>query len=113
MNRLARYRFRFLPTSAGLFRELADEIRDQSGPTSLVRGATATAIVAVEVFMEQDVVLEMRIGLKFLIGTEHRTPAVGPAHKQLEQSAAQFNRDLVQGQHDAGAGRTLDLQAVA
>src|SRR6266508_1150912 len=100
MNRPGRYRFRALHTSAGLFFcELADEIRDQSGPAGLVRCATATAIVAVEVFMEQDVVLEMRISLKFLVGAEHGTPAVGSAHKQLEHTAAQFIRDLVQGQH--------------
>src|SRR5947199_41631 len=57
MNRLSRYRFRLLHTSAGLFfREVANEIRDQSGPAGLVRCATATAVVAGEVFKENDAV---------------------------------------------------------
>ena len=55
----------------------------------------------------------MGIGLKFFIIAENRTSPVGTAQEDLEQSAAQFVRDLVQRQHNPGAGRTLDLQIVA
>ena len=93
--------------------KLANEIRDQSGPAGLVRGAAAAAIVAVEVFVEQDVVLEMGIGLKFFVVAENRAPAVGTAQEELDHAAAQFVRDLVEREHDAGAGRALDLEPVA
>ena len=95
MNRIGRYQFRAHRTSAGLFRELCDQVCDQSGPAGLMRCATATAIVTMEVFMKQDVVLEMRIGLKFFVAAENRASAVGTAQKDLEQPAAQFVRDLV------------------
>src|SRR5262249_23408362 len=96
-----------------LFRELVDQVGDEPRPTGLVRCATAAAIVAVEIFMEQDVILEMRIGLKFLVAAENRAPAICPAQKKLEQASAQLVCDLVERAHDAGAGRTFDLEPVA
>src|SRR5262245_46637471 len=83
MNRIGQYRFRAFDARAGLIRELRDQVRDQSGPAGLVRCATATAIVAVEVFMEQDVVLEMRIGLKFFVAAKTGRLPSGPRRKIL------------------------------
>src|SRR6476659_6147656 len=88
LNRLSRRRFRACDISSLFVHELTDQIRHQPGPTGLVRCAAAAAVVAVEVFMEQDVVLEMRIGLKFFVAAEHRSPAVGAALEQLEHAAA-------------------------
>src|SRR5262245_55939933 len=84
MNGLTRNRFRGRRVSIRLFRELADQVGNEPGPTGLVRCATAAAIVAVEIFVKQDVVLEMGIGLKFLVAAENRAPAVAPAQKKLE-----------------------------
>src|SRR5215813_14034478 len=94
MNRLGRDRFRAFYIRGRRLRQLADEVGDQSGPAGLVGCATAAAIVAVEVFMEQDVVFEMRVGLKFFVAAENRTSPVGTAQEDLEQPAAQFVRDL-------------------
>src|SRR5262249_43725293 len=63
--------------------------------------------------MKQNVVLEMRIGLKFFVAAENRAPAVCAAQKKLEQAPAQLVRDLVECQHRAGTGRTFDLEPLA
>ena len=55
--------------------QLADQVGDEPGPAGLMRSAAAAAIVAVEVLVEQDVVLEVWIGLKFLVAAEDGAPA--------------------------------------
>ena len=47
--------------------QVRDHIGDQTTPTGLVRGAQATPVVAVVIFMEEDVVAEVRIGLHLLV----------------------------------------------
>src|SRR5690348_2704901 len=113
LNRLSRQRFRRRDLSGFFVRKLSDQIRHQPGPTGLVRGAAAAAIVAMKVFMEKNVVLEMRIGLKFFVAAEHWAPAVGAALEELEQAAAQLIGNLIEGQHDARAGRAFDLESFA
>src|SRR5436305_26144 len=80
--------------------EMVYKVGDETGPARLVGGAAPAAIVAVEVLVEQDVVLEMRIGLELLIAAENRTPAVGAAEKEPEQTMTQLVGDLVERQHD-------------
>src|SRR5262249_5106609 len=113
LNRFSRDRFRASDMSNVFVHELTDQIRYEPGPTGLVRRTAATAVVAVKVFMEQDVVLEMRIGLKFFVAAEHWAPAAGAALEQLEHAATQLIGNLVHGQHDARAGRTFDFEPVA
>ena len=81
--------------------ELIDEVGDEAGPAGLMRSATAAAIVAVKVLEEQDVVLEIRIGLELFIASEDGAPSIGTALKELQQTPAQFVADLIQRQHDA------------
>ena len=78
-----------------------DEVGDEAGPAGLMRSATAATIVAVKVLEEQDVVLEMRIGLELFIASEDGAPSIGAALKELQQTPAQFVGDLIQRQHDA------------
>src|SRR5262245_16796589 len=52
-----------------------DQLRDDTGPARLVAGSEARAIVAVEIFIEQDVIFPLWIGLKFLRTSIHRPPA--------------------------------------
>ena len=56
--------------------ELGDHVGDQRAPAGLMRGAQPAAGVAVEVFVEQDVVLEVRIGLELVVVAEDRAPPV-------------------------------------
>ena len=52
-----------------------DQLGDDTGPARLVAGSKARAIVTVEIFVEQDVIFPLRIGLKFLRTSVHRPPA--------------------------------------
>ena len=49
------------------------QLRDQSGPAGLMRGADAAAGVAVKIFVEQHVIAEVRVVL--LARVLRRTPA--------------------------------------
>ena len=44
----------------------ADQVRDQAGPAGLVRGADARAGVAMEVLVELQQVVPLRVGLELL-----------------------------------------------
>src|SRR5450755_2725988 len=55
--------------------EQFDELRDQARPSRLMAGSQARAIIAVEVFVEEQVVLPQRIRLEFLHTSKYRTPA--------------------------------------
>ena len=51
---------------------LLKQFRDQGSPSRLMIRANPGAIIAVKILIEQNVVLEIRIGLKFLRAPEHR-----------------------------------------
>ena len=53
------------------------QLGHQAGPAGLMRGADATAGVSVKIFMEQDVVLEVRIGREFRVILQHGALAKG------------------------------------
>jgi hypothetical protein len=53
------------------------QLRDQTRPTCLMRGSDASACIAMEVFVEEQVIPEMRVGLHAGVMTECR-PAAGP-----------------------------------
>src|SRR5258708_33399220 len=55
--------------------EKLDQLCDHAGPTGLMAGPEARAVVAVEVLVEQDVILPLGIGLEFLRAAVHRPPA--------------------------------------
>ena len=65
--------------SFALFATLLQEFGHQRGPTRLVTGADAGAVIAVEIFVEQDQITPMRIVLKRLRTTVDRPAAVGVA----------------------------------
>jgi hypothetical protein len=50
--------------SFALFATLLQEFGHQRGPTRLMTGADASAVIAVEVFVKQDQIAPMRIVLK-------------------------------------------------
>ena len=73
-----------------------DQVGDDPRPAGLVRGAEAGAVVAVEVLVEEDVVLPLRIGLEPLDPAEARPPAVGADEEDRDQPVAQVGGDLVE-----------------
>ena len=62
--------------------------RDDPGPAGLVARAEAGAVVAVEVFVEQDVVAPVRIVLELLGAAVHRPPAVLVAQEDAREAVA-------------------------
>ena len=53
--------------------EYFDELRHYASPTCLMAGAQTGAVVSVEIFIEQYVILPFGIGLEFLRASVHRT----------------------------------------
>src|SRR5262245_44755 len=90
-----------------------DQLRDDTRPARLVAGAKARAIVTVEIFVEQDVILPLRIGLKFLCTAVHRPPARPIAQKDPGEPMGDVPGHLEQGHDLARTGWTLDGEGVA
>ena len=58
-------------------------------------------LVAMEVFMEQQVVAPMRVGLKHLVRAKHGSAAMGITQKDVCQPAREFLCDLPERPHGA------------
>src|SRR5918995_3958106 len=86
------------------------QLGDRAGPAGLVRGADAAAVVAVEVFVEQHVVPEVRIVLQFRMRAERRAPAVLVAQENATETTRERLGDLLDRDEVAGPGRALDLE---
>ncbi len=73
---------------------LLEEFGDEPRPARLVAGADAGAVVAMEVLVEEDEVLPVRILLEGLEAPVHWTPAVGAAEEDRRQPARQLGGDI-------------------
>src|ERR1035437_8624882 len=69
-----------------------------AGTAGVVEGADGGAVVAVEVFAEDQVVVPGGVGLQELGAAEAGPPAVGPAGEDRDQPVLQVGGDLIQGQ---------------
>ena len=63
---------------------LLDQLGDQAGPPGLVAGAEAGAGVAIEIFVEQDEVAPVRIGLELLAIAVDRPAALRCLRKRAQ-----------------------------
>ena len=78
----------FLPNSRlfrVLFTALLQQFCDQSRPAGLMAGSDAGAVVAVEVFVKQDVIAKVRISLELAVITENRTLSIFILQKYARQ----------------------------
>src|SRR3954465_10329763 len=89
------------------------QFRYQTGPTGLMGGANASARIAVKVFIEEQVIPEMRVGLHTRVVTESRSAAIAICEEYLRQACRDFVRRVVQRDKLPGTGRTLDLELIA
>src|SRR5947209_10257780 len=96
-----------------LLAALLEELGDEAGPARLVARADAGAVVAVEVLVEQNHVAPVRVALELLRVAEDRPAAVLAAQEDPREAPRELGRHLPEVQLCAGAGRALDLQAVA
>src|SRR5262245_4255905 len=69
---------------------LLKELGHKPGPAGLVAGAEAGASLAVEVLVEEDEVLPVRIRLERLEAAVHRPASVGTAEEDRGQAPRQF-----------------------
>src|ERR1700745_67774 len=74
--------------------EQFDQFSHQAGPSGLMTGSETCSIVTVEVLVEQDVVLPLRVCLEFLRTTVHRAPAGFIPQKDSGQTVGDLARDL-------------------
>src|SRR5687768_13531667 len=68
-----------------------EHLCDQTGPAGLVAGAKPGAVVAMEVFVKQQVILPVGICLEFFRAAENRTPAILVTQKDAGQPSGQFH----------------------
>src|SRR5512135_2683705 len=71
-----------------------DELPNEPRPAGLMAGPQPGAVVAVEVFMEKDIVAPLRIVLELLHAAVHRPPARRIAQKDAGQAMRQLLADF-------------------
>ena len=71
-----------------------DHLRDQPSPAGLMVGAQPGTVVAVEILVELQVVVPMRIGLKFFRSTVHRALALCVPEKNGRKAVGNLLADL-------------------
>src|SRR5258708_11944603 len=90
-----------------------DQIGDESGPARLMRCAQAFARIAVEVLVEEQLIVPAWIVLKPGVIAEGGTVALVVVEEQREQAAAEFPRHRVEGEEPPRARRTFDAELIA
>ena len=90
-----------------------EQQRDGAGPAGLVAGADAGAVVAVEVFVERDQVVPVRVGLELLYSAVDRPASVLVVGERRRQARGDFGGDLEQVHLLPRAGGALDFELVA
>src|SRR5262245_11016976 len=90
-----------------------EQLGDEAGPAGLMRGAGAAPRIAVKIFVELQVVAEMRVALQLGVIAEYRPFAVGVAQEQARQAALQLARHAFDGGETSGTAGTFDLEVVA
>ncbi len=93
--------------------EKLDQFGNQACPAGLVARPQPSAVVSVEVLVEQDVILPLRTGLELLRASIHRRPARLIAQEASSQPIGNFSCHFKQIHHFARAGRTLNPEVVA
>src|SRR5262249_14768351 len=86
---------------------------DKAGPTGLMTGAEARAIVAVQIFVEQDEIAPVRVILEFPCPAIHRPPAIRVLEEDAGKSAPDLLGHLVEIHSPPGTGWTLDGELIA
>ena len=89
-----------------------EEFGDEAGPAGLVRGAAAAAGVAVEIFVEEDVILEVRVAGLLGMVLQDGALAVRAGEEEFDEPAGQFVGHFVEGEEFPGAGGAFDFEIV-
>src|SRR2546426_5399088 len=98
---------------ARLLPALLQQLCDEPRPAGLVAGPDARAVVAVEVFVEEDQVAPVRVTLKFLGPPVDGTAPVLVAEEDSREAPRDLAGDRPQVEHGPGAGRARHLERIA
>ena len=90
--------------------EKLDQFRDETGPPGLVACPKTRAVISVEVLVEEQVILPMRICLEFLCASVNRPPASLIPKEDPGQPSADFTSYLEQIHPFSRASRALDFE---
>src|SRR3954469_23885762 len=75
--------------------------------------AASRAVVAMKIFMEQQTIAPVWIGVHSGVIAEYGAPSVLIARVNADKPLLQFRSDLGQCHHAARAGRAFDLEVIA
>jgi hypothetical protein len=96
-----------------LFCILDDQGSDQAGPPRLMTRANPSAVVTVKVFVEQNVVTPVGIGLKRLTAAIDRATTRAISLEQGDQPLRKGDRDVSQRHVLSRPGGTFNLKIIA
>src|ERR1700752_497665 len=88
------------------------ELGDQARPSGLVRGADPTAVVAMEVFVEEDMVAKVWIGLQPRMITVTGASACPVQEKNAIEPQRKLIGDLVERQEGSRARGAFDFEVI-
>src|SRR5947208_15878670 len=94
-------------------REQVHGTRDDARPSGLVARAEPRAVVAVEVFVEQDEIAPVRVLLEPAGAAVHRPAPIHVTQEDVAQTVRDFLGDLIERHVPAGAGGTFDGEPIA
>src|SRR5207253_1679916 len=96
-----------------VFAALLQRLGDQSGPARLVTCPDATAVVAMEIFVEQNEIAPVGVVLELVGLPVDRAATGGVAQEDRVQPAREFRCNLAQGHPLARTSRKLDLEGIS
>src|SRR5690349_2697348 len=90
-----------------------DEFCNNPSPAGLVAGAKSSAIVAMEILIEKNIIAPVRVGLEFFGTAVYRPPTLFVPEKDAGEPPGNIHGHLEEVHHAAGTRRTFDFEAVA
>jgi hypothetical protein len=102
-------KFFFLRAACTLFPTLLKKLRDDACPASLMARADSASVISVEVLIEKDQLLPIRIVLKLLRSSVNRAPTVLITCKDGAQSSGELLCNLPECQEAPRSRWALDL----
>lgn len=90
-----------------------DELGHEPGPAGLMAGAQSRPVVAVEIFVKEDVIAPMGIGLELLCAAVYRTPAALIAQEDPSEPVGDLLAHLEEVHHLSRPCGAFDLEVVA
>src|SRR5215510_4182407 len=93
--------------------DLLDQFGNQPGPASLVAGAKSRAVVAVEIFEEENQVAPVFIALKLFDRAVNGSASGLIAQEEVDQAPRQLLADVPKVHQLSRPGRAFDFEVVA